>query len=873
MAQLPTGTVTFLFTDVEGSTRLLEELGERYRQVQHDHFEMMRAAIEEGDGIEVRTEGDAFFVVFPSATGAVRAAAAAQRAFAEHRFAHGGPVRVRMGIHTGEGLLGGDDYLGLDVNRAARIAAAGHGGQVLLSEATRALAEGSLPPGVSLRSLGQHRLKDLARPEHLYQLVVEGLPADFPVLKTLDARPNNLPAQLTSFVGRGDQIAAVRAVLSDWRLITLTGPGGTGKTRLALQVTAEVVTDFGDGTFFVDLSALADPTVVPSEIAGTLGVAEEPGRPILESLKDYLRERELLLVLDNFEQVLDAAPAVMELVEAAPRLKVLVTSRAALHLYGEREIPVPPLALPDPAHLPGLTSLSQYEAVALFIERAAAVKPGFAVTNENAPAVAELCVRLDGLPLAIELAASRVKILSPRDILDRLEQRLPVLAATARNLPERQRTLRGAIDWSYDLLEEPERRLLARLSVFAGGATLEAVDSVANPDGDLDVLDGLSSLVDKSLLRQIETREGETRLVMLETIREYSGDRLAEDFDAEETASRHTELFVALAEEAEPHLTTEEQAPWLDRCEREHDNIRAVLRRSLARRDAEMGLRIVAALWRFWQQRGHLREGLKWAEDLLGLAPEQRTRARARAHSAAGGLAYWLGDTETTAHYYEEGAAMARELGDRRLIMEATYNLAFIPLLTEDPEPARPLFEEALAIARELDDPAWIVPTMGDIAFADVLLGNYAEAASLLQEVIHLAREHGQRFRLADDLTALGRVRTMTGDHDAAGQALREGLELLAEDQNLPMMATNLLFFATLSSAEGRHERAVRLWGAGEALREVFGGAPLGVIKLEDPVPAAREAIGDEAVDQAMAEGRAMDLDKAVAYALEQPSV
>jgi predicted ATPase/class 3 adenylate cyclase len=873
MRALPTGTVTFLFTDIEGSTRLLEELGERYRAVQDDHFRLMRAAIAEGEGAEIRTEGDAFFVVFHTAPQAVRAAVAAQRALADQHWPHGESLRVRMGLHTGEGILGGDDYLGIDVNRAARIAAAGHGGQVLLSEATRALAEASLPVDVSLRDLGRHRLKDLARPERLYQLVIDGLPAEFPALKTLDARPNNLPAQLTSFVGREEAIATVKALLADARLLTLTGPGGTGKTRLALQVAGEVLADFADGAFFVDLSAIKDPAVVPSEIAGALGMAEEPGRPIVESLKDHLRDRELLMVLDNFEQVPDAAPAVLGLVEAAPKLKVLVTSRAALHLYGEREVPVPPLLLPDPAHLPDLTSLSQYEAVALFIERAAGVRPDFAVTNENAPAVAELCVRLDGLPLAIELAASRVNLLSPQAILARLEQRLPLLAATARNVPERQRTLRGAIDWSYDLLDEPERRLLVRLSVFAGGATLEAVEAVANPGGDLDVLDGLASLVDKSLLRRTETAGGEGRFGMLETIKEYAGDRLAEAFDAADTVRRHAEFFAALVEKAEPHLTTDEQVTWLDRCEREHDNIRAVLRRAVEGGDPETGLRIVAALWRFWQQRGHLREGLQWAEDVLSMPSDRPTPARARAHSAAGGLAYWLSDMETTARHYEAGAAIARELGDRRLTMEATYNLGFIPLASEDPESARPLFQEALDIARELDDPEWIVPMMGDLAFVEgVTTGNYAEAIPLLEEAIEMARKMGHRFRLADDLTAVGRARVMTGDLDGARRDLREGLELLVEDENLPLIVTSIFFFGAMASAEGRPERAARLWASAEELRASIGGAPSAVMKLDDPTPAAREAIGDEAVDRAVAEGRAMDLEKAVAYAMEEPS-
>ncbi|HEX2032401.1 MAG TPA: adenylate/guanylate cyclase domain-containing protein [Actinomycetota bacterium] len=872
MDHLPTGTVTFLFTDVEGSTRLLQDLGEGYRAVQDDHFRLMRRALAQGDGVELRTEGDAFFVVFPSAVGAVRAAVAAQRALAAHRWPHGEPLRVRMGLHAGEGRLGGDDYLGIDVNRAARIAAAGHGGQVLVSGATRALAEADLPEGVSLRDLGEHRLKDLARPEHLHQLVIEGLPSEFPTLKTLDARPNNLPRQLTSFVGRADVIAGVVSLVRDASLVTLTGPGGTGKTRVALQAAAELLPGFADGAFFVDLSAVTAPAVVPSEVAVALGVAEDPGRPIARSVKEHLRDKELVLVLDNFEQVVEAAPAVLELIEAAPRLKVLVTSRSVLHLYGEREYPVPPLDVPDPERLPDLRSLSQYEAVALFIDRAVAVKPGFEVTNDNAPAVAEICARLDGLPLAIELAASRVKLLTPRAILDRLEHRLALLGGTAVNLPQRQRTLRGAIAWSYDLLEKPDRRFFARLSVFAGGATVEAVDAVCNPDGDtgVDTLDALASLVDKSLVRQTESPEGEPRFGMLETIKEFAGERLAEDFDTDDAAARHATFFLELAEEAEPNLTTGEQAPWLDRCEREHDNIRAVLRRSLEERDAETGLRIVAALWRFWQQRGHLREGLRWAEDVLALPSDRPTPARARAHSAAGGLAYWLSDTETTARHYEACASLARELGDRRILMEATYNLAFLPLQSDDPEEARPLFEEALAIARELDDPDWIVPVMGDLAFVDVAAGNYAEAISLLQETIKLARQRGQRFRLADDLTALGHAQALVGEFEAARRNLREGLEVLVEDENLPLMVTSLFFFAALAGLEGRHHRAARLWAAGQARRESMGGAPESIMRVSNPTPAAREAIGAEAVDRAVAEGRAMDLDKAVAYALEE---
>jgi class 3 adenylate cyclase len=468
MAGLPTGTVTFLFSDIEGSTRLLQTLGDRYVAVLDEHAAILRRAVAGAGGVEVSTEGDSFFVAFASPQAAVRAAVATQRGLAAHDWPPGRPVRVRMGLHTGEGVLGGDNYVGLDVHRAARIAGAAHGGQVLVSDATRALVDHGLPDGASLRDLGEHRLKDIALPERLHDLVIEGLRADFPPPRTLDARRDNLPVQLTSFVGRNEEIAEVRRLLGRTRLLTLSGPGGVGKTRLALQVAAELLAGFGDGAFFVDLSSVTDPALVPSVVAQVLGVPEVAGRPILEAVRDRLRNQELLLVVDNFEQVVEAAPLLEELLTAAPALKVLVTSRVVLSLRGEQEYVVPPLELPDPERLPDLPALGRVEAVRLFTERAQAVRPGFRLTEENAPAVAEICARLDGLPLAIELAATRTQVLSPEQLLARLQQRLALLTSGARTLPERQRTLRAAIAWSYDLLEAAERRLLARLSVFSG---------------------------------------------------------------------------------------------------------------------------------------------------------------------------------------------------------------------------------------------------------------------------------------------------------------------------------------------------------------------------------------------------------------------
>jgi len=477
---LPSGTVTFLFTDIEGSTKLLSALGtDRYHEVLEVHTETLRAAFARGH--EGRIEGDALFLVFPTASAAIAAAVAAQRALATTVFPHGPLVRVRMGMHTGSGTpasrAAGADYVGIDVHRAARIAAVAHGGQVLVSGATALLAGGDLPEGVSLRDLGEHRLKDLAQPERIHQLVIEGCASEFPPVRGLDATPNNLPTQLTTFIGREREIAQGLDLLRGTRLLTLTGPGGTGKTRLSLQLAAEAAGDFSDGAFWVPLAPISDPELVPSTIAHGLGVQVGGKERPLDRVVEHLRGKRLLLVLDNFEQILPAATVVASLLESATELKILASSRAPLRISGEQEYPIPPLDLPDPERLPSLEVLTQSDAVRLFVERARAVKPDFMVTAENAGPIAEICFRLDGLPLALELAAARVKLLSPQAMLPRLRQGLDLLASTAADRTDRQRTLRGAIGWSYDLLDEGMQRLFRRCGVFVGGAAIEQLEA------------------------------------------------------------------------------------------------------------------------------------------------------------------------------------------------------------------------------------------------------------------------------------------------------------------------------------------------------------------------------------------------------------
>src|SRR5215211_4869243 len=569
MVAPPTGTVTFLFTDIEGSSRMWEKSPQTMRSALGRHDEILRSAIGAHGGYVFKTVGDAFCAAFPTAPEALEVALSAQRPlFAEEWPNERGELRVRMSLHTGAAEARGGDYFGPPLNRAARLLSAAQGGQVLFSVVTLELVKEQLPTGAELRDLGEHRLKDLIRPEWIFQLVARGLPAEFPPLRTLEGRLNNLPLQVTPLVGRERVVDEVRRRLlrPELRLLTLSGPGGIGKTRLALQAAAELLDEFQDGVFFVPLATVTDPQLVVSAVMGTLGVRETGDLSLVETLKRYLRDKQMLLVLDNFEQVLAAAPVVTELLEA-PRLKVLTTSRTALRLYGEQEYAVPPLAVPDTGRLPEPEALSHYDAVKLFIERAEAAKADFSITNENAPAVAEICARLDGLPLAIELAAARVKLLPPRAMLGRLGRRLKLLSGGARDLPERQRTLRGAIEWSHNLLDEGEKTLFARLAIFSGGRTLEAIEAVCDAQGDLpmDAFDGVSSLVDKSLLTQEEGPDGEPRFVMLETIHEYAREKLRESGEAEEIARVHAEYFLALAEEAEPQLTGPEQVEWMER--------------------------------------------------------------------------------------------------------------------------------------------------------------------------------------------------------------------------------------------------------------------------------------------------------------------
>ena len=819
--ELPAGTVSLLFTDIEGSTRLLQQLGDGYGDVLADHHRLLRTAFTGAGGHEVDTQGDAFFVAFRTARAAVAAAAAAQRALAAHQWPDGAEVRVRMGIHTGEPSVGEFGYHGMALHRAARIAAAAHGGQIVLSETTRGLLDSDF----SVRDLGEHRLKDLTKAERLYQLGG----GDFPPLRTLDA--TNLPIATSPLVGREHELEELVALLSNGtRLLTVTGPGGTGKTRLGLQVAAELVGGLRDGVFWVPLAGLSDPELVTSEVAQAIGARDD--------LAGFLRGKELLLLLDNFEHLLDAARSVGMILAASSDLRVLVTSRAPLRISGEREYSLEPLPVGD--------------AAALFVERARAVG------RELVPdaTVEAICRRLDGLPLAVELAAARTKLLVPDRLLERLDSALPLLTGGPRDAPERQRTLRATIEWSYDLLDMASGQLFARLAVFAGAFPLAAAEEVCRAD-----LDGLAVLVDSSLVKPI----GDDRLLMLKTVREYALERLAGPEDGD-LRGRHADFFRGLAEDAHERRFDAE-AEWSERLELDHDDLRAALD-WLAVNDQERALALAGALGWFWLSHGHLGEGRgRLAGALAGSAATGR--ARARALTASGSLTARQGDVEEGRAQLHEAIELWRELGDREELASTLDALGWL-LVYDAGDDAGSLeaFEQSLELRRELADRPGETRALVGVCQVLVALGEVERAESLSRELLGMAGSDPRTVHFAHHF--LADCALIGGDVEAAGKRYRESLQAALPLGDVIETSFEVQGVAMAAAGAGDPNRALRLAGSVEALWESLGtsiSVAFWDALLERYLGNAREQLGADA-DAVWAEGRATAFDDAVQLAL-----
>ncbi|MDE3089072.1 MAG: protein kinase [Chloroflexota bacterium] len=1151
---MPTGTVTFLFTDIEGSTHLLHELRDQYATVLADQRTILRAASEKWNGREMDTQGDSFFIAFSRAVEAIGAVIDAQRALAAHVWPRGATVRVRMGLHTGEPIIGPTGYVGIDVHRAARICAVGHGGQVLLSQTTRELVAHDLPAGVSLRDLGEYRLKDIEHGERLFQLVIADLPADFPALKsthtfprdevvgasiqdryrtiseigrggmgvvyrghdtvldrdvavkllsalslTDDARarllreaqaaaqlnhPNiasvydageadgvpfivmelvdgpslrdrppetiaeivrvahqlsaaldhahahgiihrdvkpenvllapdgtaklmdfglarvsashlteegavvgtvsyispeqlmgkdidgrtdlyslgsllyelltrrapfigdhpmavisqqlytppappstlradippalediilkllakdpkdryasardleialdemtessqvrapaaprhNLPIPLNSFIGRAGEIAQVKRLLGEARLVSLTGSGGCGKTRLALQVANEIVNDFPDGAWLVELATLSDPAVVPHRLASVLGLREEATRPVMETLTTALSAHSLLLLLDNCEHMIDTCALLAEtLLQACPNLRLLTTSREALGIAGETTFRVPSLSLPDPRHLPPPEQLTQYDAVHLFVDRAASVSPDFSLTEHNALPVAQICRRLDGIPLAIELAAARVKGLSVDQIATRLDDRFRLLTGGSRTALPRQQTLRALIDWSYGLLSDPERLLLRRLSVFAGGWTLEAAEAICacGNAGTFDVMDLQLRLVDKSLV-VAEKQDDETRYRLLETIRQYARDRLVESGDVELLRACHLDYFLQFAEQAEPKLRGREQVLWSERLNAEYDNLRTALEWAFESNRAEIALRFAVALWQFWEMRNYFSDSRAWLERALAAPVDAPAPIRARALLGLGRLDKYQGNFIDARPRLEASAALFRDLGDQENLARVVQAIGEVAAELGDLATARLRFEEALALFKEQGNQrgmAAMYLSQGELARVQ---GDYDRAAALYTASLALLEALGEFRRKGTALYNLGKVALHQGDHARAAGLYRDSLSIGQRLGNKFVIAHCLAALAGVAAATGQPARAAKLSGATDALLQSIH-AQLDLadrIDYENSLEAVRAQIVQTAFEAARAEGSGMSLEQAIAYALEEP--
>ncbi len=823
----PSGIVTFLFADLEGHTRLWEQYPHAMPQVFAHYQALVQGTILQQHGHSFQTVGDVYYAAFAVAADALGAAAAIQQGMHAADWGEVGAMKARVALHTGAAEWQGDHYYAhYTLNRLSRIQQAGHGGQILLSAATSEQISGPLPVGLSLRDLGERQLRDLASREHLYQVLVADLPQEFPPLRTIDRRTSLLLAQPNPFIGRQRELQAIGGLLrgEDVRLVTLLGPGGTGKTRLASAVAEGLLDEFADGVFFVPLAAISEPRLVVDAIAVALGVGERSGKTMMDTLKILLATRQMLVVLDNCEQVVAAAPLVAELLAAAPGLKILATSRQPLGLANERRYEVPPLQLPAPQSLLTVEQLQGYEAVALFVQRAEAAQRGFQLTPDNAAVVAAICIRLDGLPLAIELAAAQVRAFSPVTLLARLNDQLLTLKAGERDRPSRHQTLMQAIDWGYNLLDATAQRLFRRLAVFVAGADEAAVTAICladEPSGN-SRLAGLAELVDKSLLRLEPGVADEPRYQMLATIREYALLRLEESGEGADLMAQYTGYFLSLAEQAEPEIRGAHQSEWLARLAQEHDNLRHALAWGLEHQLAT-ALKLAASLWRFWEIRGYFSEGRAALTVALNRNPHAAPADRAKAMNGAGNLAILQGDYPAARNFYEQALDLRRQLADQRGIAAALNNLGNVASAQADYAAARTFYEESLKIKRQLGDKPLIASTLYNLGVVAHTQCDYPAAHSLYAESLAIRQEIGDERGSAVVTRSLGEVALHQGDYALAQTRYQESLAICQRLGDRSGTAEALDGLGIVAYCQADNPQAVRFYTEAQIISRELG--------------------------------------------------
>ena len=910
MSRLPSGTVTFLFTDIEGSTELWEKHPEAMRDALAQHDSILREAIESSGGQVIKATGDGVHGVFEKAMDAIHATLAAQRSLREPLCNLS--IKVRMGLHSGEAELRAGDYFGQALNRAARIMSVAHGGQILLSSLTAELAREHLPAEVSLLDLGEHRLRDLVRPEHIFQVLASDLPGDFPALKSLNSLPNNLPPQLTSFIGREREMQDARRLLASERLLTLIGPGGTGKTRLSLQLAADQLSEFKDGVWLVELAPLSDPAYIVSALASVLELHEVPGIPLMDIIIDYLRAKQLLLILDNCEHLVEASAQMADhLLHACPQLKIIASSREALGIDGETVYRVPSLSLPDPT----FTSLMEYESTRLFIDRATKAEPRFHLTDHNASSIAQICQRLDGIPLAIELAAARVKLFTPEQIAERLDDRFKLLTGGSRTALPRQQTLRALIDWSYQSLNETEQRALRRLAVFSGGWTFEAAEAVVGED---DAMDGLLGLVNKSLVN-VEEEDGKSRYRFLETIRQYAMEKLLESGEAVIVRDRHLGYFLqSMKSTPQSEQNTFGALPddreWLDRMEFEHDNLRTALEWSSSSHP-EKAFELVTMLGNFWVARDYNTEARRWSRMIL-----ERTKSlsemdgeRAKVYAILGWSSIGIGDHKTAREAAEAGIACVRKVNDLVGLGRLLGLLSLACVFQGDFTAAENALTEAEAIARQTgiaEHLATVLTTRAQLTF--VGYRDLARAKAYLDEALSISAEIPNEWPTAMSLFGTARVAGLMGDLDTARAKFMQSAELAKKMGNKRQMyscyselahvlrehgeldeplrlyrdllpkwrdlghraavAHELECIAYILAKQDGLRRAVMLLGAADHLRKTIDSTPtpMELVEYEQELAGIRGEMKESEFDKAWQDGQRLNMEEAIALAVQE---